>query len=96
MAASLPAKLRSFNRVSNSVTASRDVPSCARNAMTKRSKHSFASKDVAEQFRQKHGGEFGDFNEAIKQSYLDMAGDVAMIRKNREERRQKMMMPKQG
>jgi hypothetical protein len=64
--------------------------------MTKRSKHSFAAKDVAEQFRQKHGGEFGDFNEAIKQSYLDMAADVAQIRKNREERRKKMMMQQAG
>ena len=67
-----------------------------KHAMTKRSKHSFAAKEVAEQFRQKHGGEFGDFNEAIKQSYLDMAADVAQIRKNREERRKKMMMQKQG
>lgn len=67
-----------------------------KHAMTKRSKHSFASKEVAEQFRQKYGGEFGDFNEAIKQSYLDMAADVAQIRKNREERRKKMMMQKQG
>ncbi len=68
-----------------------------KHAMTKRSKHSFATKEVAEQFRQKHGGEFGDFNEAIKQSYLDMATDVAQIRKNRAERRRKMMeQQKQG
>jgi nitrous oxide reductase accessory protein NosL len=66
-----------------------------KHAMTKRSKHSFASLDVAKEFQTKHGGTFGDFNEAIKQSYLDMAADVAMIRKNREERRQKMMQ-KQG
>ena len=38
-----------------------------------------------------HGGTVGDFNEALKQSYLDMAADVAMIRKNREERRRKAM-----
>lgn len=68
-----------------------------KHAMTKRSKHSFASKEVAGQFKQKHGGEFGDFNEALKQSYLDMAADVAQIRKNREERRRKMMeQKKQG
>jgi copper chaperone NosL len=66
-----------------------------KHAMTKRSKHSFASLDVGKEFQAKHGGSFGDFNEAIKQSYLDMAADVAMIRKNREERRQKMMQ-KQG
>lgn len=62
-----------------------------KHAMTKRSKHSFASKEVAEQFRQKHGGEFGNFDEALKQAYLDMAADVAQIRKNRAERRKKMM-----
>jgi hypothetical protein len=28
-----------------------------KHAMTKKSKHSFAAKDVAEQFRQKHGGD---------------------------------------
>jgi copper chaperone NosL len=44
----------------------------------------------------KHGGTLGDFNEALKQSYLGMAEDVAQIRKNREERRKKMMMQKQG
>jgi nitrous oxide reductase accessory protein NosL len=66
-----------------------------KHAMTKRSKHSFASVDVAKEFQAKHGGSFGDFNEALKQSYIDMAADVAMIRKNREERRQKMMQ-KQG
>jgi copper chaperone NosL len=62
-----------------------------KHAMTKRSKHSFASMDVAKEFQAKHGGTFGDFNEALKQSYLDMAGDVMMIRKMREERRKKMM-----
>lgn len=67
-----------------------------KHAMTKRSKHSFAAKEVAEQFRQKHGGEFGDFNEALKQAYLDMAADVAQIRKNREERRKKAMEQKHG
>lgn len=67
-----------------------------KHAMTKRSKHSFAAKEVAEQFRQKHGGEFGDFNEAIKQSYLDMAADVAQIRKNRAERKRRMMEQQKG
>jgi nitrous oxide reductase accessory protein NosL len=67
-----------------------------KHAMTKRSKHSFASKEVAGQFKQKHGGEFGDFDEALKQSYLDMAADVAQIRKNRAERRKKMMEQQKG
>jgi nitrous oxide reductase accessory protein NosL len=67
-----------------------------KHAMTKRSKHSFASIDVAKEFQTKHGGSFGDFNEALKQAYIDMAGDVAMIRKNREERRKRAMEAKQG
>lgn len=58
-----------------------------KHAMTKRSKHSFASTEVLEQFRGKHGGTPGNFDEALKQAYLDMAEDVRMIRKNREERR---------
>lgn len=62
-----------------------------KHAMTKRSKHSFASPDIAREFQAKHGGVFGDFNEALKQSYLDMAADVAQTRKNREERRQRAM-----
>jgi copper chaperone NosL len=67
-----------------------------KHVMTKKSKHSFASADVAKEFQAKHGGTLGDFNEALKQSYLGMAEDVAQIRKNREERRKKMMMQKQG
>jgi copper chaperone NosL len=51
---------------------------------------------VARQFQDKHGGTFGDFNEALKQSYLDMAQDVAMIRKNRAARRSREMQHKQG
>ncbi|MDP2823118.1 MAG: hypothetical protein Q8O52_10650, partial [Sulfuritalea sp.] len=62
----------------------------------KKSKHSFASLDVAKEFQSRHGGTLGDFNEAMKQSYLGMAEDVAQIRKNREERRKKMMMQKPG
>jgi len=67
-----------------------------KHAMTKRSKHSFASIDVAKEFQTRHGGTFGDFNEALKQAYIDMADDVAMIRKNREERRKRAMEAKQG
>ena len=67
-----------------------------KHVMTKKSKHSFASLDVAKEFQTKYGGTLGDFNEALKQSYLGMAEDVAQIRRNREERRKKMMMQKQG
>ena len=61
-----------------------------KNAITKHSKHSFASTEVLKQFQEKHGGTPGDFNEALKQAYLDMAEEGRMIRKMREERRKKM------
>ncbi len=60
-----------------------------KHAMTKKSKHSFASADVAKEIQAKHGGALGNFNDALRESYLGMAEDVAMIRKNREERRKR-------
>lgn len=66
-----------------------------KHAMTKKSKHSFASADVAKEFQVKHGGTLGNFNEALRESYLGMADDVTQIRKMREERR-KRAMQKQG
>jgi hypothetical protein len=65
-----------------------------KHAMTKRSKHSFASVDVAKEFQAKYGGTLGNFNDALRESYLDMAADVATIRKNREERRKRAMEQK--
>lgn len=62
-----------------------------KHVMTKKSKHSFASIDTAREFQARHGGSLGDFDEAMRQSYLGMADDVAQIRKNREERRQRIM-----
>jgi copper chaperone NosL len=68
-----------------------------KHAMTKRSKHSFASADTAKEFQAKHGGTLAKFDEALRESYLDMASDVVMIRKNREERRKRAMeQKKQG
>lgn len=67
-----------------------------KHAMTKRSKHSFASVDVAKEFQGKHGGTLAKFDDALRESYLDMASDVAMIRKNREERRKRAAEMKKG
>jgi len=67
-----------------------------KHAMTKRSKHSFATVALAQEFQAKHGGTLGNFNDALRETYLDMAGDVAMIRKNREERRKRAALQKQG
>lgn len=67
-----------------------------KHAMTKKSKHSFASADVAKEFQAKHGGTLATFNEALRESYLGMSDDVAQIRKNREERRKRAMQKQQG
>ena len=60
-----------------------------KHAMTKKSKHSFASVALAKEFQGKHGGTLGNFNDALRESYLGMSEDVAQIRKNREERRRR-------
>ena len=67
-----------------------------KHAMTKRSKHSFASVDVAKEFQTKHGGILAKFDDALRESYLDMAADASMIRKNREERRKRAAEMKKG
>ncbi len=67
-----------------------------KHAMTKRSKHSFASLSTAKELQAKHGGTLGNFNDALRESYLDMASDVTMIRKNREERRKRAAEMKKG
>lgn len=66
-----------------------------KHAMTKRSKHSFAAADSAKEFQAKHGGTLAKFDEALRESYLDMATDVSMIRKNRAERRKRAMEQQQ-
>jgi len=60
-----------------------------KHAMTRRSKHSFASTSVAKEFQTAHGGSLGNFDDALRETYLDMASDVKMIRKAREERRKR-------
>ena len=67
-----------------------------KHAMTKKSKHSFASVDIAKEFQGKHGGTLGNFNDALRESYLGMSEDVAQIRKSRDERRKRAMQQKQG
>lgn len=67
-----------------------------KHAMTKRSKHSFASLETANEFQARHGGALGKFDDALRESYLDMAGDVTMIRKIRTEQRKRMSGAKAG
>ncbi|MFZ5482629.1 MAG: nitrous oxide reductase accessory protein NosL [Pseudomonadota bacterium] len=58
--------------------------------MTGRSKKAFAKADAAQVAQTKHGGETGDFNQALLAAYTDMARDTIAIRKRREERRRRM------
>jgi nitrous oxide reductase accessory protein NosL len=67
-----------------------------KHAMTKKSKHSFASESTAKEFMGKHGGSLGNFGDALRESYLGMAEDVGQIRKNRDERRKRAAEMKKG
>jgi copper chaperone NosL len=60
--------------------------------MTKRSKVAYASEAAAKAAQAAHGGELMKFDEALLAAHADMAQDVTMIRKMREERRKKMSM----
>ena len=60
--------------------------------MTKRSKVAYGSEAAAKASQAANGGELMDFDKALLAAHTDMAQDVAMIRKMREERRKKMSM----
>lgn len=70
------------------------IGSQIKGVMTKNSKIAFASEEAAKAFQAANGGELGSFDKALLGAYTDMAQDVAMIRRNREERRKKMMQKK--
>lgn len=67
------------------------VGSSLKGVMTKRSKVAYGSADAAKAAQAAHGGELANFDQALLAAYTDMANDVAMIRKMREERRKRMM-----
>jgi len=71
------------------------IGSQIKGVMTKRSKVAYAGEQAAKASQAANGGELGNFDQALLAVYTDMSQDVAMIRKNREERRRKMMQ-KQG
>jgi nitrous oxide reductase accessory protein NosL len=63
--------------------------------MTLRSKVAYGSDAAARSAQAAQGGVVGDFNAALLAAYTDMSRDVARIRQNREERRQRTRaMPK--
>ncbi|HSB67907.1 MAG TPA: nitrous oxide reductase accessory protein NosL [Candidatus Methylomirabilis sp.] len=72
------------------------VGSSLKGVMTRRSKVAYGSEAAAKASQTANGGDLADFDRALLAAYADMAGDVAMIRKNREERRKRMQQPKHG
>lgn len=67
------------------------IGSQIKGVMTKRSKVAFGSEDAGKAAMATHGGELGNFDKALLAAYTDMAQDVSMVRKNREERRKRAM-----
>jgi nitrous oxide reductase accessory protein NosL len=73
------------------------VGSSIKGVMTKRSKVAYGNADAAKTAQAANGGELANFDQALLAAHSDMAGDVAMIRTMRAERRKKMMeMQQQG
>jgi copper chaperone NosL len=68
------------------------IGSSIKGVMTKRSKVAYSDEAALKASKAANGGEQGNFDAALLAAYTDMAQDVSMIRKNREERRKKMMM----
>jgi len=67
------------------------IGSSMKGVMTKRSKVAYSNDEALKASQTANGGEVGNFDAALLAAYTDMAQDVAMIRKNRAERRMKMM-----
>lgn len=59
--------------------------------MTANSKVAYGTEEAARAAQAAHGGELVKFDQALLAAYVDMSKDVARIRKNRAERRKKMM-----
>lgn len=70
------------------------IGSKLKGTMSKQSRMAFSSADAAKNEQAKSGGELGDFDDALREAYLGMAGNTTMIRKRRAERRKKMMKMK--
>jgi copper chaperone NosL len=70
------------------------IGSKLKGTMSAVSKLAFADKAAAEAVKAEQGGQLGDFDAALTQSYLSMAKDTLMIRKNRAEKLRKMMEKK--
>jgi copper chaperone NosL len=69
-----------------------DIPG----VMTKNSKVAYGTAEAATAAQKIHGGELMDFQQTLKISFTDLADDVAMMRRNREERRKRAAKKAQG
>ena len=67
------------------------IGSQIKGVMTKNSKVAYGGEAAAKAAQAGNGGELANFDQALLVAYTDMSKDVSMIRKNREERRKKMM-----
>jgi copper chaperone NosL len=68
------------------------VDSKLKGTMTATSKMAFASAEQAKAAMSKKGGNTGEFDYALTESYLSMAKDTMMIRKKRAMKKKKMKM----
>lgn len=59
--------------------------------MTANSKVAYGTEEAAKAAQAAQGGELAKFDQALLVAYTDMSKDVSRIRKNRAERRKKMM-----
>lgn len=64
--------------------------------MTANSKVAYGAEDAAKTAQHAHGGELVKFDQALLLAYTDMSKDVSRIRKNRAERRRKMLEQQKG
>jgi nitrous oxide reductase accessory protein NosL len=72
------------------------IGSQIKGVMSKRSKVAYGSEAAAKAAMAANGGELGRFDQALLAAYTDMSQDVSMIRKVREERRQRAATQRQG
>ena len=70
------------------------IGSKLKGTMSAVSKLAFAQKTAAQAAKAEQGGRLGNFDEALAESYANMARDTQMIRKNRSEKVRKMMEKK--
>jgi nitrous oxide reductase accessory protein NosL len=64
--------------------------------MTANSKVAYGTEEAAKAAQAANGGELVKFDQALLLAYTDMSKDVSRIRKNRAERRRKMMEQQKG